>query len=816
MFTGRRTEVKSIRNWIASVVLLSAAGLFAQNPAPWVIGPFSRPAVGNPVVSPQPASTFEDPILKAPAQWEALHTFNPAAIVRHGKVYVLYRAEDNSGAMEIGGHTSRLGLAESEDGIHFKRFAAPVFYPDEDDQKSREWPGGVEDPRIVEREDGTYVLTYTQWNRTAYSVGIATSTDLKHWTKHGPAFFAAAGGKYADLKHKSAGILTRLVKDRLIAAKVDGRYWMYWGEGAIHLATSADLIHWMPVENTRGKLVEVLRPRAGHFDSTFPETGPPPVVTDAGIVVLYNGKNAESGGDPALGPNAYAAGEARFDARNPANLLEQTDEPVLKPELPYEKTGQYAAGTTFAEGLVFFHKQWFLYYGCADSLVAVATAPKEAMSSASFKAAKHAAMETSPVGGSGPVITGVPEKTLEGAGGFYLKSGDTVVFYGDSITEENYYNQWVELYTATRFPSMRVHFYGAGVGGDRVTGGGGGPIDQRLERDVFSEKPTVVTVMLGMNDGSYRVTTPEIESTYVNGYEHLLQSIHEHAPGTRVTLLGPSPFDDVTRPVWFPGGYNGAMEHFAELDKGLAKKYGGTFANLNPLVVAALEKANKLDPLVAKLLLPDRVHPDPPAHWVMAEALLKGWNAPALVSSVVIDGRAGKTTEARNAAVEQVEQANGTLKWTETENALPLPLSRDNATQALLLNLTDIEQQLDQEPLRVTGLDAGRYTMTIDGDVVGTFSAEELAGGINLADYGTPMFHQAQRVSWLVRDRDEAHYIHLRMRVRNENTGAQEGKPDVMQAFENSLEDSIYKEAAPKAHVFALSPAVAAPAQTPQ
>ena len=96
--------------------------------------------------------------------------------------------------------------------------------------------------------------------------------------------------------------------------------------------------------------------------------------------------------------------------------------------------------------------------------------------------------------------------------GFYLKGGDTVVFYGDSITEQNLYNQFVELYTATRFRHLRIHFYGAGVGGDRVTGGAGGPIDQRLERDVYSEKPTVVTVMLGMNDGSYRATTPETPS----------------------------------------------------------------------------------------------------------------------------------------------------------------------------------------------------------------------------------------------------------------------------------------------------------------
>jgi len=358
-----------------AAALLGAAVLHAQNTQTWTIGPFTRPAAGNPVVTPQPESKFTDPILKAPVQWEALHTFNPAAIVRQGKVYVLYRAEDNSGTMQIGMHTSRLGLAESSDGIHFKRLPEPVFYPTEDDQKAREWPGGVEDPRIVESEDGTYVLTYTQWNRSTHSVGIATSTDLKHWTKHGPAFLTAAGGKYANLKYKSAGIVTRLDKDHLVAAKINGMYWMYWGEGAIHLATSADLIHWNPVQDMQGTPVELLRPRAGHFDSSFPETGPPPVLTSAGIVMIYNGKNAARGGDPALGPNAYAAGEALFSALNPALLLDQTSGPVLKPELPYEKTGQYAAGTTFAEGLVYFHKKWFLYYGCADSLVAVATAP---------------------------------------------------------------------------------------------------------------------------------------------------------------------------------------------------------------------------------------------------------------------------------------------------------------------------------------------------------------------------------------------------------------------------------------------------------
>jgi predicted GH43/DUF377 family glycosyl hydrolase len=367
--------MKARSKFLLALGLLCAAVLQAQELAKWEIGPFVRPEKGNPVIAPRADSTFIDPVLKRPVHWEVLHTFNPAAIVRDGKVYVLYRAEDDSGAMEIGGHTSRLGIAESADGITFVRRGEPVLYPADDSQQAREWPGGVEDPRIVEAEDGSYVLTYTQWNRKSFSVGIATSTDLTHWQKHGPAFAAAAGGKFAELRYKSAGIVTRLDKEkgRLIAAKINGRYWMYWGEGAIHLATSSDLIQWNPVEDAKGVPIEVLRPRSGHFDSTFPETGPPPVLSATGIVVLYNGKNAVIDGDRDLGPNAYAAGEALFDKEDPKHLVEQTERPVLQPVMPYEKTGQYAAGTTFAEGLVYFHDQWFLYYGCADSLVGVVT-----------------------------------------------------------------------------------------------------------------------------------------------------------------------------------------------------------------------------------------------------------------------------------------------------------------------------------------------------------------------------------------------------------------------------------------------------------
>jgi beta-1,2-mannosidase len=358
-------------------VILSAPGFSQKTSSPqpdWAIGPFARP-VDEPIIKPRPESVFRDPLRNESVHWEALHTFNPAAVVRNGEVYVLYRAEDDSGTMQIGMHTSRLGLAESQDGIHFTRLPEPVFYPAEDSQKAREWPGGVEDPRVVEAPDGTYVLTYTQWNRETYTIGVATSRDLMHWTKHGPAL--GSTGPYANLMYKSSGIVTKLDHGRLIAAKIHGKFWMYWGEIQVRVASSPDLIHWTPVEEAPGKPVVVLERRPGLFDSGFPEVGTPPVLTKQGILVLYNGKNGEPGKDPDpdLGAGAYSVGQALFDADHPTRLLHRLDQPSLHPEKPYERSGQYAAGTTFGEGLVFFKGKWFLYYGCADSFVAVATAP---------------------------------------------------------------------------------------------------------------------------------------------------------------------------------------------------------------------------------------------------------------------------------------------------------------------------------------------------------------------------------------------------------------------------------------------------------
>ena len=336
---------------------------------------FTRP-VSAPVISPNKRSVFMDPISKKRVHWEALHTFNPASIVRDGKLYVLYRAEDSSGEMKVGGHSSRLGLAESKDGLHFTRLPAPVLYADDDAQRALEDPGGVEDPRIVEGEGGTYVLTYTQWNHEKYTIGLATSKDLRTWKKLGPIFAGQKG--YEKRLYKSGGIVTELVHGKLTAAQLLGKYWMYWGEVEVHLASSPDLLHWTPVEEKPGVPLVLLAARKGMFDSGFPETGPPPLVTSRGIVMLYNAKNADGAdGDASLPAGGYSVGEALFATGDPSKLLERHDEPVFKPALPFERSGQYVAGTTFAEGLSWFKNKWWMYYGCADSFVGVAVSDDE-------------------------------------------------------------------------------------------------------------------------------------------------------------------------------------------------------------------------------------------------------------------------------------------------------------------------------------------------------------------------------------------------------------------------------------------------------
>lgn len=338
----------------------------------WALGKFVRPTIDHPVISPDTTTVFDCPMNKGNIRWEESDTFNPAAIAKDGKIVVLYRAEDNSG-QGIGKRTSRIGYAETKDGVTMERRKTPVLFPD-DKFTELEHPGGCEDPRIAVTEDGTYVMFYTAWNRKTARLAVATSRDLINWDKHGLAFGKAYGGRFGDLFCKAASILTTIKNDKIVIEKLNGKYFMYWGEHSIYAATSDNLIDWDPVLDEKNELKVLASPRKGYFDSLLTECGPPALLTDDGIVLLYNGKNGnhDGKGDPNYPSGAYCAGQILFDAKDPYKIIGRLDTPFFYPEASFEKSGQYVQGTVFIEGLAYLNKKLYLYYGCADSQIGVA------------------------------------------------------------------------------------------------------------------------------------------------------------------------------------------------------------------------------------------------------------------------------------------------------------------------------------------------------------------------------------------------------------------------------------------------------------
>jgi hypothetical protein len=232
-------------------------------------------------------------------------------------------------------------------------------------------------------------------------------------------------------------------------------------------------------------------------------------------------------------------------------------------------------------------------------------------------------------------------------------------------------------------------------------------------------------------------------------------------------------------------------------------------ADLNNPVAAMLKKAADTDKEQAQKILPDRVHPAPAGHLIMAAALIKAWHGTALVSDVSIDMSSGKVLT-KNAKVEQVMGSLG-VGWTTTESALPLPIDPKDKLMDLAVKSSDIIETLDQEMLRVTGLAAGKWELKIDGLSVGTFTAEALSKGINLATLNTPMLKQSLEVHALTIKHNNMHAFSW----RSIQTGlAADASPYTKQnamyaldKLDNELVAEQRAAAQPRPHRYELAPA---------
>ncbi|WP_114853991.1 glycoside hydrolase family 130 protein [Brachybacterium sp. YJGR34] len=317
---------------------MTTTSLFGD--ARFPLGPFT-PYQHNPILRPRGDS------------WESSNLYNPAALVVDDRVVLLYRAH----AEDI---VSHIGLATSTDGYTFEREDAPILSPEHDYERY-----GCEDPRIAFIE-GTYYLTYTGWDREEAQLCLATSQDLRDWTKHGPLFDGfntfAAVREETKRNWSKAGVI--------VPQKIDGRWWMYFGEGAIYYATSDDLIHWTPGGTDQEP---IYIPTPGTFDESLVEIGTSPVLTDTGLLVMLTNGAVRTVHEDGTVDVDYRCGQIAIDPAEPTRILARLQEPWLRPQT-FEDTHGLVSNVTFVEGLVKFRGTWLAYYGQSDTTLAVAVA----------------------------------------------------------------------------------------------------------------------------------------------------------------------------------------------------------------------------------------------------------------------------------------------------------------------------------------------------------------------------------------------------------------------------------------------------------
>lgn len=381
---------------------------------------------------------------------------------------------------------------------------------------------------------------------------------------------------------------------------------------------------------------------------------------------------------------------------------------------------------------------------------------------------------------------------------FYLRDGDRVVFYGDSITEQAHYTRPIEVYVRTRCPQLKISFINSGWAGDRAWGGDGGMLEERLKRDVVAHRPTVVTVMLGMNDGYYTKHSDDALHAFEERIGTLISTLKRELPGVRITLIGSSPYDNVTPgdpPEWereIKGRYNSVVAQYAETMQQLAARHDLVFVDMNSPLVEALRQLQAADPPLARQLIPDRIHPGSTAGLLMAAQLLDAWHAPQ--SEHVVQVAFGGAEEATASARQEL--------------SLPYPIDSTDPLIKRLLSIAPEMSVFGGNELRVANFVHEKALVDVDGDDVGEFSTIELERGVNLTPPNSKLGKQAAEVAELVALADQIRFINwrqLRVGRNDKDSLSLTAARDELAAVEKRLEKLTREAAKPTSHVVRVS-----------
>ena len=308
----------------------------------------------------------KNPIIEPDAKnsWESKAAFNPGAVLKDGKIHLIYRAiGDND--------MSVFGYASSDDGLNIKeRLDYPVYFHKKGaTHLSFTNPihygsggggnGGCEDPRLTLIDDKVYLLytAFDGWGslRIALtSIGLGDFLDKK-WRWKKPTLISPPGEIHKNWV--------------MFPEKINGKF------AILHSVSPEILIDYFDnleefddndyVKSYYGKSAR----RKSNWDNWIRGAAAPPIKTKYGWLLLYHAMDDRD-------PNRYKLGAMILDKKDPAKILYRSKQPILEPDEIYENQG-FKAGVVYCCGAVVKDGQLFVYYGGADKVTCVAVADLE-------------------------------------------------------------------------------------------------------------------------------------------------------------------------------------------------------------------------------------------------------------------------------------------------------------------------------------------------------------------------------------------------------------------------------------------------------
>ena len=331
-----------------------------------------------------------------------------------------------------------------------------------------------------------------------------------------------------------------------------------------------------------------------------------------------------------------------------------------------------------------------------------------------------------------------------------FKDGDRVCFIGDSITHGGLYHSYITLFYTTRFPDQDIETFNCGISGDSASGA-----TRRFDWDIAEHKPTISTIMMGMNDvsrGLYGKENPDEKNlasrkSALDRHNASMRKLSEQlkAINSDIIYITPSIYDQTsTMEKENLYGVNDALGTCGQEARKLATEFGGSVVDFHGVmsrINAEYQKADSKRTIVGG----DRVHPGAMGHLVMAYTFLKAQGIFPCVSKIVIDSATCKVAESRNAEVSALKANADGVRFSSLEKALPFPIPSGSEEA---LELVPFIKELNQETLSVRGLNKGTYILTIDDVAVGEYTEDALKKGINLATNKlTPQYKQAKSIA---------------------------------------------------------------------